>query len=154
VGIPKLEGTWIKGKYSTENPLAAHTVNWKQLAQQPKEKLSALDYNWIHEEPEVMAKAMVLANDRLFVAGPRDVADEKELWGRSNEKVFQAKMEAQAAWFKGMHGGYMQVFSKKDGKKLAERKLAYLPAFDGLVAANGKLYMVTECGSILCYEGK
>jgi len=154
VGIPKLEGTWIKGKYPTDNPLAAHTVDWKQLAQEPKERLSALDYNWIHEEPEVMAKAMVLVNDRLFVAGPRDVADEKELWGRSNEKIFQRKMAAQAAWFKGTHGGYMQVFSKKGGKKLAERKLAYLPAFDGLVAANGKLYMVTECGSIVCYEGK
>ena len=38
--------------------------------------------------------------------------------------------------------------------KLAEKKLDYLPAFDGLVAANGKLYLATECGSILCYEGK
>ena len=52
-------------------------------------------------------------------------------------------------WLKGKHGGIMQVFSKKDGKKLA-----YLRAFDGLVAANVKLYMVTEHGSILCYEGK
>ncbi|MHC4867431.1 MAG: outer membrane protein assembly factor BamB family protein [Planctomycetota bacterium] len=154
VGIPKLEGTWIKGKYFTENPLATHTVNWKQLAKQPKEKLSALDYNWIQEEPEILAKAMVLANDRMFIAGPRDVADEKELWGRSNEKIFQEKMAAQAAWLKGKHGGIIQVFSKKDGKKLAEKKLAYLPTFDGLIAANGKLYMVTECGSILCYEGK
>ncbi len=154
VGIPKLEGTWIKGKYPTDNPLAAHTVNWKQLAQQSKEKLSALDYNWILEEPEILAKAMVLAHDRIFIAGPRDVADEKELWGRSNERIFQEKMAAQAAWLKGKHGGIMQVFSKKDGKKLAEKKLAYLPAFDGLVAANNKLYMVTECGSILCYEGQ
>ena len=154
VGIPKLEGTWIKGKYSAENPLAAHSVDWKQLAKQPKEKLSALDYNWILEEPEILAKAMVLANDHIFIAGPRDVADEKELWGRSNEKVFQEKMAQQAAWFKGQHGGVMQVFSKKDGKKLTEKKLPYLPAFDGLVAANGKLYMTTECGSIICYEGK
>jgi len=154
VGIPKLEGTWIEGKYSAENPLAAHSVDWKLLAKQPKDKLSALDYNWILEEPEILAKAMVLANDRIFIAGPRDVADEKELWGRSNEKVFQEKMAQQAAWFKGKHGGVMQVFSKKDGKKLAEKKLPYLPAFDGLVAAGGKLYMTTECGSIICYKGK
>jgi len=154
VGIPRLEGTWIKGKYPTDNPLASNSVNWKQLAQLPKEKLSALDYNWVHEEPEILAKAMVLANDRLFIAGPLDVADEKKLWGRSNESVFQKKMVEQAAWLKGKFGGIMQVFSKKDGKKLAEKKLAYLPAFDGLVAANGKLYMVTGYGSILCYEGK
>jgi len=154
VGIPKLEGTWIKGQYPAENPLAAHTVDWKQLALQPKEKLSALDYNWIEEEPEILAKAMVLANDRLFIAGPRDVADEKELWGRSNEKIFKEKMAAQAAWFKGAHGSVMQVWSKKDGRKLAEKKLPCLPAFDGLIAANGKLYMATECGSVICFKGK
>jgi outer membrane protein assembly factor BamB len=157
VGIPRLEGTWSESMYpiqKSQTPLASNTVDWKALAREPREKLSALDYNWIHEEPDVLAKAMVLANDRLFIAGPRDVADEKELWGRSNEKIFQDKMQSQADWFKGSHGGIMQVFSKKDGKKLAEKKLPYLPAFDGLVAAGGKLYMVTECGSILCYEGK
>ncbi|MHC4116602.1 MAG: outer membrane protein assembly factor BamB family protein [Planctomycetota bacterium] len=160
VGIPRLEGgkklgggnEWPKVKYPIDKPLASNSVNWHQLAKQPKDKLSALDYNWIHEEPDVMAKAMVLANDKLFIAGPRDVADEKELWGRSNEKLYQQKMAAQAAWFKGTHGGYMQVFSKKDGTKLAERKLDYLPAFDGLVAAKGRLYMATQCGSVVCYK--
>ena len=154
VGIPRLEGTWIKGQYPTDNPLASNTVNWKQLYQQPMKKLTALDYKWIHKKPDVMAKAMVLANDRLFIAGPRDVVDEKELWGCSNEKIFQQKMAEQEAWLKGKYGGVMQVFSKKDGKKLAEEKLAYLPAFDGLIAANGKLYMVTEDGSIVCYQGE
>jgi len=154
VGIPRLEGTWVKGQYPADNPLAAHTVDWKQLAKQPKEKLSALDYNWIHEGPEIVAKAMVLANDRLFIAGPRDVVDEKKMWGRSNEEGFQEKMAEQAARLDGKHGGLMQVFSKNDGEKLAEHKLECLPAFDGLIAANGSLYMVTADGSILCYQGK
>ncbi len=152
VGVPKLEGTWIDGKYSAENPLAAHTVDWKALAQQPKDKLSALDYNWIHEEPDVMAKAMVLANDRLFLAGPRDIVDEKRMWGRSNEPLFQEKMEEQAARLKGEHGGVMQVFAKADGKKLAEHELEDLPAFDGLIAAQGCLFMTTENGSVVCYK--
>ncbi len=154
VGIPKLEGTWIEGRYSAEDPLAAHSVNWQRLAQQPREKLTALSYNWIHEEPEVVAKAMVLANDRLFVAGPRDVVDEKQMWGRSNEKIFQDKMKEQAAWLQGEYGGWMQCFSKTDGKKLAEHKLEDVPAFDGLIAAQGSLYMVTQDGSVICYEGQ
>jgi len=155
VGIPKLEGTrWPKVKHPIDKPLAANSVDWHQLAKLSQDKLSALDYNWIHEEPEILAKAMVLANDRLFIAGPRDVADEKVLWGRSNEPIFKERMSEQAAWFQGRHGGIMQVFSKQDGRKLAEKKLAYLPAFDGLIAANGKLYMATECGAIVCYEGK
>jgi hypothetical protein len=153
VGIPRLEGTWVKGKYPATNPLAGHTVDWKQLAKQPREKLSALDYNWIHEEPDVKAKAMVVASDRIFLAGPRDVVDEKAMWGRSNEEAFQEKMAEQAAWLKGAHGGYLQVFSKTDGTKLAEQKLDCLPAFDGLIAAGGRLYMVTQDGSIRCYRG-
>jgi len=154
VGIPRLEGTWIAGQYPTDNPLASNTVNWKQLALQPKEKLSALNYHWIDEEPDVMAKAMVLAGDRLFVAGPRDVVDEKTMWGRSNEQVFQEKMRDQAAWLRGEHGGVMQVVSKTDGKKLAEHKLPWLPAFDGLIAAAGRLYMATQEGSIVCLQGR
>ncbi|MBL7134617.1 MAG: PQQ-binding-like beta-propeller repeat protein, partial [Phycisphaerae bacterium] len=153
VGIPRLEGKWVKGKYPTDrkNLLAGHTVDWKQLAKQPKDKLSALDYNWINEEPEIMAKAMVLANDRLFVAGPRDVVDEKKMWGRSNEDSFRQKMQEQAQWLKGKHGGLMQVFSKKDGKKLTQHKLDCLPAFDGLIAASGRLYMVTTDGKVVCF---
>ena len=154
VGIARLEGTWIEGEYPDDKSLAAHTVDWKQLAEEPKERLSALSYHWIHEEPDVMARAMVLAGDRLFVAGPRDVVDEKQMWGRSNESVFQEKMAEQAAWLRGEHGGVMQVFSKENGEKIAECELECLPAFDGLVAARGSLYMATEDGSILCYQGR
>jgi len=63
-------------------------------------------------------------------------------------------MAEQAAWLDGERGGVMQVFSKTDGRKLAEHKLDCLPAFDGLIAANGSLYMVTDDGSVLCHQGK
>jgi hypothetical protein len=154
VGIARLEGTWIEGKYADDKSLAAHTVDWKRLSQQPREKLTAVDFNWVCEEPEIMAKAMVLADDRLFVAGPRDVVDERAMWGRSNEPEFQEKMARQAAWLRGEHGGVLQVFSKTDGEKLAERKLENLPAFDGLIAAGGKLYMVCDNGKLVCFSGK
>lgn len=39
-------------------------------------------------------------------------------------------------------------------KHSAEQKLPHLPAFDGLVAAQGRLYMATARGSLVCYEGK
>jgi len=59
--------------------------------------LSLLGREKTHEEPGIIAKAMVLANDRLFIAGSRDVVDEKHMWGRSNEKVLQQGMREQAA---------------------------------------------------------
>ncbi|MGM0485265.1 MAG: PQQ-binding-like beta-propeller repeat protein [Planctomycetota bacterium] len=154
VGIKRLEGKWIEGKYPADNGLAPHTVNWKQLAQQPREKLDANDYKWIEEEPEIMAKAMVLTKDCLFVAGPRDVVDEKAMWGRSQEDRFQEKMTEQAAWLRGENGSVMQVFSKTGGQKLAEHELECLPAFDGLIAADRSLYLVTEDGTLVCLRGK
>lgn len=154
VGIPRLEGEWIEGEYPTDNPLAAHTVDWKKLAKQPPRKLTANDYNWIHEEPEIMTKAMVLANDHLFVAGPRDVVDEKSMWGRSQQIAFRKKMKKQAAWLNGQHGAVLQVFRKSDGQKLAEQKLDVLPAFDGLVAAAGRLYLVAQDGELVCFQAE
>ncbi|MFO8013272.1 MAG: PQQ-binding-like beta-propeller repeat protein [Phycisphaerae bacterium] len=154
VGIKRLEGKWIDGQTPDDKSLASNSVNWHQLAQLPKEKLTALDYRWVHEEPPVMARAMVLAGDALFVAGPRDVVDEKQMWGRSNEPEFQEKMAEQAAHLRGEHGAVLQVFSKTDGTKLAERELDALPAFDGLIAAAGRLYCVTADGRVIALGGK
>ena len=155
VGIARLEGKrWVRGKTRDDKSLAGHSVDWKQLSKLPRSRLSALDYHWIHEQPEVMARAMVLADELLFVAGPRDVVNEKQMWGHSNEPQFQKKMTEQAEWLRGKHGAVMQVFSKADGKKLAEYKLDRLPSFDGLIAAAGRLYMVTEDGSLLCFKAK
>jgi len=37
---------------------------------------------------------------------------------------------------------------------MGERRLRSLPAFDGLIAAEASLYMVTEDGSVLCYQSR
>jgi len=37
---------------------------------------------------------------------------------------------------------------------MGEQRLRSLPAFDGLIAASASLYMVTEDGSIPCYQSK
>jgi outer membrane protein assembly factor BamB len=154
VGIPRLEGTWVEGRYSADEPLASNTVDWKQLSEKPAEQLSALKYHWLDEEPEIMARAMVLTDDLLLVAGPRDVADEKTFWGRSNEDEFQRKMAEQAAWLRGDFGAILQVISKSTGKELAEYDLPSLVRFDGMIAATDRLYMVTENGELICYRNK
>lgn len=155
VGIPSLEGRrWPSGRYPTkpERRLAAHTVDWKELAKQPMSKLTALKYNWINEAPEILAKAMVLTNDLLYIAGPRDTADEKRLWGLSNEKEYQQKMHKQVEWLNGKHGCFLQVVSKENGLTQSSYHLDHMPVFDGLIASEGKLYMSTTEGSIICYK--
>ncbi len=153
---PRLEGKWIKSKRRTDKRdlLVSNSVDWHSLAKKPAERLSALDYNWLHEEPAVMPRAMVLANDLLFLIGWRDVVDEKAMWGRSNEKEFREKMAEQAAWMAGRNGSVMQVYSKTDGEKVAEQTLPCAPTFDGLIAAEGRLYLSTTDGEILCFTGK
>ena len=43
--------------------------------------------------------------------------------------------------------------SAETGEKLSECKLKGLPAWDGLIAANEKLYLTMKNGSIKCFSG-
>ena len=172
VGIPRMEGDWSRAEFTdnwtptvthpgvvhitildVEDPLAPNTVNWTDLASLPPERLSALNYNWEIRQPDIIARAMVLADDKLFIAGPRDVFDEMDMWGRSNEEIFRERSQEQLAWLSGQHGSYIWAMSKEKGDILEQYKVDYMPVHDGLVAADGRLYMVTEGGEIICYEG-
>ncbi len=77
---------------------------------------------------------MVLAGRHLFVAGPPDVVDTDD------------PMTA----FEGRKGALLRAYSAIDGKLLAEYKLDAPPVFDGLIAANGQMYISLENGTVLC----
>ena len=83
-------------------------------------------------------RAMVLAGDRLFAVGLPDVLDPDDPW----------------ASFEGRKGAELRVFSAKDGSEVSSRPLALSPAFDGLSAAAGRLYLSTNDGRVICLAGK
>ena len=115
---------------------------------------SFVKYRWTLKLP-MFVRAMVLADKTLFVAGPPDVLDEEESFKRimaRDEKV-QANLAEQDSALKGAKGGMMWAVST-DGQKQAEYKLASLPVWDGMVAADGRLYLATMKGEIVCFEGK
>jgi len=85
----------------------------------------------------VRVRAMLLAGDRLVVAGPPDVVDPDD----------------PLAAFEGRKGAVLQIFSAKDGSLLASRKLEAPPVFDGMSAAHGRLYLATHDGRLLCLSG-
>jgi len=69
---------------------------------------------------------LVMTNDNVFMAGvptSKNQTDKSELW----------------------------VISVADGKKLFSLSLDNKPTYDGLSAANGKLYLSTEDGNLICY---
>jgi len=83
-------------------------------------------------------RAMVKAGDTLFVAGAPDVFDLKDPYA-----AFEARKGAQVV-----------AVSAKDGKKLSAIPLEYPPVFDGMIAANGRLYISTRDGQVLCMGKK
>jgi len=86
----------------------------------------------------VRVRAMVLAGKHLFVAGPPDVVDPAD----------------PMAAFEGRKGAMLWTVSAADGSKLAERKLDSPPVFDGMIAANGRLYISTRSGRLMCMGSK
>jgi outer membrane protein assembly factor BamB len=87
-----------------------------------------------HQWVPIRMRSMVLAGERLFVAGPPDVVEEGD----------------PMAAFEGRKGAKLRVVSAADGGRLAEHELDSPPVFDGMIAANGRLYISSEKGSVLC----
>ena len=89
---------------------------------------------WAERVP-VRIRAMALAGDRLFVAGPPDVVDPKDPHGA----------------FEGRKGGLLYAIDTSVGEKAAEHTLASPPVFNGAAAARGRLYIAHEDGSLSCF---
>ena len=84
---------------------------------------------------QLTGKAMVLAGDVVFVAGAPLVFNFNDV----------------AATYEGRLGGVLWAVSAVDGSKLGQYKLDVLPAWDGMAAAYGKLFIVNQDGSIECW---
>ena len=98
-----------------------------------KRRSAPVGHKWTARLP-FQARAMVLARDRLFVAGWPDVVDDAD----------------PCAAPEGRKGGVLWAFSKADGKLLAKSELKSPPVFDGLIAADGRLYLATVDGAVRC----
>jgi len=86
----------------------------------------------------VRVNAMTQSGDTLFVAGSPDVVDDKD----------------PLAALEGRKGGKLLAISTADGTTIAEWPLESPPVFDGLIAANGRLYLSTTDGRVSCLTGK
>jgi len=100
-------------------------------------------YRWSRPFP-VTVRALVLASDRLFAAGTPDLGEKA-----AEGLFFKNPAEALDA-FEGRKGALLCVVSAADGKTLAQYKLDQPPVFDGMAAANGRLYMTTVDGKVVC----
>jgi outer membrane protein assembly factor BamB len=142
----------------TGNPFDKSMFNyagdWKLRQGLPKNEQTAVQYKWLVDKPPLQVQAMVLADKTLFIAGPPDVVDEEDAFFALDNASVLAKLAEQSEMLNGKNGAVMWAVSATDGKKLAEYKLKSLPAYDGMVAAGGKLYLTTMNGEVASYSGK
>ncbi len=106
------------------------------------------NYAWTTDVP-ILVRAMALAGDTLFVAGPRDVFDEAAAVKQGPGGPAAEKQEAALA---GTSGGVLWAVSAADGAKRAELALDSPPVWDGLAVADGRIYFSTLDGKVVCLK--
>ncbi len=123
-------------------------------------KKTFVEHLWTKDIP-LLARAMLLApgddadSDRvLYVAGPPDTIDEEDTFRRltENDAAVQQVLAAQDRALDGADGGRLRVVSGADGSTLHEMKTDFLPVWDGMAAANGRLFITTTDGRLVCLQ--
>jgi outer membrane protein assembly factor BamB len=118
----------------------------RRRSQGPAPVDNAENYEWSAQIP-VLVRAMTLAGKTLFVAGPEDVLHEEGTAEGKEKQILK-----QEAALSGTEGAVLWAVSAEDGARLYEYKLDSPPVFDGMAAADGKLYLATGDGCVSCFE--
>lgn len=92
---------------------------------------------WIHDLP-VRTRAILKSGEHLFLAVmPAEIPQD----------------DPHAA-YEGRLGGMVWVVAAQDGGKVAEYKLDSPAVWDGMAAADGRLYISTQDGNVTCMSGQ
>jgi hypothetical protein len=109
---------------------------------------------WTESLP-LLARGMVLSGDTLFVAGPPDVfAPAPDETTDPYHIESAAALKEEAAALEGKRGAMLLAVSAENGKQLVKYDLDAPPAWDGIAAARGRLFVSLGDGSVLCLGGR
>jgi len=149
-------GQWRGGEahHLFASPRSAAEIDPQQLRELVKQmrkkkgRHTDIQYRWAASVP-MAVRAMALAGQTLFIAGPPDM--EKPDDPRS---LTLANPDEALAAFEGKRGAKLWAVSAADGKRLSEVKLHAMPVWDGMAAAEGRLFLSTVDGKVLCLNGE
>jgi outer membrane protein assembly factor BamB len=105
------------------------------------------DWRWSVQVP-IWARAMFVTDKAVYTAGNRDLYNETRL---SNTPAEAKQFKLQQEHWEGRHGSLLIAVDKNTGKTLHTVELPVLPTWDGMVAADGKIFMTTTDGGVSCY---
>ena len=117
---------------------------------QPKYSVER-ETQWSTKIP-LAVRAMVKTGDVLYLAGPPDVLNEDIVFQEVHLASAEPVVAKQDAAYKGKLGSILYAVDAGSGERLASMALEEVPQFDGLIAANGKLYMSTTAGELICFK--
>ncbi|MCK4958302.1 MAG: hypothetical protein KAT00_02860, partial [Planctomycetes bacterium] len=121
----------------------------------------SIEYLWLDENVPLLANSIVLTDKILWVAGAPDVVDEvaaMEHWAMdpgdpAYDPNIPAKLAEQDAALNDERGGRLRAVLISDGSIMADYSIESLPVWDGMVAANGRLYISLKNGKVVCFVG-
>ncbi len=99
---------------------------------------------WSRQVP-IFARALVLADETLLLAGPPEQEQVK-----TSELTLPDSGAAEAV-FQGRRGATLCLADAVTGEPLAQYKLVSSPVFDGMIAAWGRIFISLEDGSLVCF---
>lgn len=118
-------------------------------------RASQVSNNWQADVP-VCVEGLVLSEDRLFMAGsPRiDRNPVRELLAKQNADRYDADplFKSTEDTITGKKGGVLYGAKKENGARLMQIDLPSIPVFDGLIAADERLYISMRNGVVMCFS--
>ncbi len=113
---------------------------------------SLIKPKWTQDVP-VYVRGMTLSGFRLFIVGPPDIMNEEETFKQLSESdpEVQELLTRQDAALDGEQGSLLLVVNTDSGKVEQQLQLQALPTWDGLIGANGRLFLSTLDGQVVCF---
>ena len=110
---------------------------------------------WTADIP-IYVRGMVLGGQNLFVVGPPDTIDEESTFVQLTEKDPQVQqlLSLQDEILDGKDGSVLLAVDIDTGEIERRIELPQLPAWDGLAGANGRLYLSTKDGTVICFASE
>ncbi len=155
-GGAKRQANNSNAKDEDSNPTNAQAKAGAQKAAQNNNQAnqgnSLVKPKWTNDVP-IYVRGMVLAGFRLFIVGPPDTIDEEATFQQLTEKdpKVQELLAQQDEALEGKEGGWLLAINADTGEEAHRVKIDSLPAWDGLAGANGKLFLSTLDGQIICF---
>ncbi|MCA9062922.1 MAG: PQQ-binding-like beta-propeller repeat protein, partial [Planctomycetaceae bacterium] len=116
------------------------------------QKDSLVEPKWKSDVP-LYVRGMVLAGHHLFIVGPPDIIDEEATFQQLSEKdpQVQTLLIQQDDALEGNQGALLMAVDADTGEVAHRLEIQSLPAWDGLSAASGRLYLSTLDGRVICF---